>query len=101
VLQRLSDFEIKLENFEMSLEDTYQKSEALSLNLNQSLMELMTLKDQFQKVSESVETLRISFTNIEDSVKRAERKSNIGLVLGIVAGCLGIGLLSYQVFGGN
>lgn len=98
LLDRVNSFETKLENFEKNLEDTYRNSEALSLNLSQSLMELMALKSQYGELSRSIETLRISFTNIEDSVKRAERRSNAGLVIGIVAGCIVVGLVGFEIY---
>ena len=101
ILERLSNFEADLVTFEADLQSSLEKSEQLETGLMGSLMELQTLKDLFSKLSDSVESSRISFTNIEDSVNRAVRRSNTGLFLAILAASMGVSLLGYEIWQGS
>lgn len=104
ILERLEKLETDLQNFKMNMESfnlnlglTYSASDLHEKNLSQSLAGLTQLNTMFQELSLSIETLRTSFTSIENSAKRAETKSNIGLVISIAAGIIGASLALYTI----
>ena len=80
-------------------------------NLLSSELELLTeksdtllgkwtsLKSGIDNLSSSVETLEMSLSILDDSVKRAEKRSNTGLIISIGAAILGILALGYSMFG--
>jgi len=57
------------------------------------------LKNGIDVLSSSIETLGISFTTLDSSIKRAEKKSNVGLWISIGAFIIGVIALGYSMFG--
>ena len=65
------------------------------------LLKWTNLNNSISVLSTSVETLGMSLSILEESVKRAQRRNSAGLVISIIAGCgvtALIGLEVYQAF---
>jgi len=80
-------------------------------NLLSSELELLTeksdtllgkwtnLKSGIDNLSSSVATLGMSLSMLDDSVKRAEKRSNTGLIVSVLAALLGATALGFSLFG--
>jgi len=102
LIKQVSDLGSKLETFEDDFNQRFEKLDQDMLKYNQdfsiSLTELTALKSQYDALLFSVETLRTTYTGIENDLNTMEKKTNLGLGLSILSL---LGLLAYIFFGGK
>ena len=101
LIKRVEDFGNKLTVFEKDQASMSENMKLFNQSFNSSVMELQVLKNQYAGVLLLVETLQTSFMNIEEEVKRMERRTNVGLVISIVAALLGAVTIGYTIYNGG
>jgi len=89
--QRVNGLQTEVNGLIKDSQDLTETSEGL-------LQKWINLKNGIDNLSSSIETLGTSFTILDSSIKRAERKSNTGLAIAIIAAVLAAIAAGYSIF---
>ncbi len=101
LIKKVEDFGNKLIVFEKDQENMSENMKVFNQSFNSSVMELQVLKNQYAGVLSLVETLRTSFTGIEEELKQMKRRTNLGLGISIISAIIGALALGYSLFNGG
>jgi chromosome segregation ATPase len=94
LVQEVDQLKTEVSELGVELKALTERSEGL-------LQKWTNLSNGISKLSSSVETFQMSLTNLGDSVKRAEKRSNTGLWISIGAFIAGVIALGFSIFGGK
>lgn len=97
----LPALQTRVRELESEVQALVSDSQLLTEQSSQLLQKWINLKTGIDKVSDSVKTLDLSLQSLDDSIEKAQFKSNLGLGLSIVAGILGAVALGYSIYKGS